>query len=276
MPTTKQLVTHQNPHLDDVAAIWYLQRFVPAWKNAKVKFVPADSKKPLKDTKSVVHIGVGHGQFDEHKGNKADSATTLVWKWMKKQRSVKLTAVQKRALAELADYVNQEDHGLLYADEQREYMIGSVFTYLPQVTKKGSRGSLDFGLKYLDAVYLGLVQKHGLLKDWSKRKEFKTPWGRGVAIQTKASSKVLARVAYSRGFNLFVYKNPQTKYASIKAHNDSKVNLTKAYAAVKDMEPKAEWYLHHSKKMLICGSDVAANLFLSKMSLAKLIALVKK
>ncbi|MAG11316.1 MAG: hypothetical protein CMI52_00715, partial [Parcubacteria group bacterium] len=54
----------------------------------------------------------------------------------------------------------------------------------------------------------------------------------------------------------------------------AKVNLTQAYKKASKLEPEAEWYLHHSKRMLICGSDVAENKKLSKMSLEKLISLL--
>ncbi len=271
----KTIVTHKNPHVDDVAAIWIFLRFIPAWANAKMVFVHADSKQRMRDTRDKIHIGVGHGAFDEHKGNTKDSATTLVWKWGKKNRKYALSTIETRALKELVHYINDEDHGLLFAQQAREFMIGSVFTYLPSVTKQGSRGSLQFGLKYLDAVFSGLKEKHALLADWRKRKEFTTKWGRGVAITTKVSSKVVARVAYAKGFTLFVYRNPVSKYTSIKAQNNSRVNLTRAYNAVKKLEPKSEWYLHHSKKMLICGSDVAANLYLSSAPLSTLISYLR-
>ncbi len=45
---------------------------------------------------------------------------------------------------------------------------------------------------------------------------------------------------------------------------------------MKKIEPQAEWYLHHSKKMLICGSDVAANVYLSKVRIRDLVALIEK
>ncbi len=270
-----QLVTHHNPHLDDVAAIWILKRFLPKWKNARTSFIHADTGTKQKDTASRLYIGVGQGQFDEHKGDKEDSATTLVWKYCKKQKACKVSTVQRRALEELTDYVNDEDHGLLFEQKNREFMIGSVFSYLPEVTEKGSKGTVDFGLLYLDAVFAGLVQKHILMNDWKRRKEFKTRWGKGVAVTTRVSSQVVARVAYSKGYTLFVYRNTKSKYTSIKAKNTSRVNLTKAYKAVKELEPKAEWYFHHSKKMLICGSDVAANMYLSKLKVKDVIALTK-
>ena len=47
------------------------------------------------------------------------------------------------------------------------------------------------------------------------------------------------------------------------------------YAKVKSLEPDAEWYLHFSKDLLICGSDKAANYKLSKLELNDLIGLVK-
>lgn len=274
--STKTIVTHKNPHLDDVAAIWILQRCIPQWKKARLQFIAADHVgHALTDTRDMLHIGVGRGMFDEHKGNTKDSATSLVWKYCKKQKSCKLTKQQKLAMDEIVQYVNDEDHGLYFELPHREFMIGSVFTYLPTVTQEGSEGATAFGLSFLEAVFLGLTEKYILMGDWRKRIEFDTPWGKGVGVRTTVSSKVVARVAYSTGYELFVYKNERAGYLSVKAKNNSKVDLSAAYKALKDKEPRAEWYLHHSKKMLICGSDVANNTFLSKRSIQDLIKLIE-
>ncbi len=37
----KTIVTHLNPDLDAMAAIWLIRRFLPGWSKARVEFVPA-------------------------------------------------------------------------------------------------------------------------------------------------------------------------------------------------------------------------------------------
>ncbi len=271
----RTIITHKSPHLDDITGIWLLKRLLPKWSEARVRFITADMKKKAKNTSEKVYVGVAQTEFDEHKGNLKDSATTLVWKFCKKQRECKLSALEKRAMQELVEYVDDEDHGLYFVKDNREFMIGAVLTYMSDSDSKGSGAAVKFGMDYLDGVFAGLKEKQILVRDWARRKEFKTKWGRGVAVSTKVSSKVLARVAYSKGYKLFIYRNLKSKYTSIKAQNKSRVDLTSAYNKVKEIETKAEWYLHHSKKMLICGSDVAANLYLSKLPLKKIIDLVK-
>lgn len=272
----KLFVTHKNPHLDDVAAIWVLRRALPVWKRARVEFVAADASYTRKDTADRIAIGVGRGQFDEHKGDRADSATTLVWKYCKKQPECVLkTPEERRAMDALVAYVNEEDHGMLFASPTREFMIGSVFTYLGRVTGEGSEGALQFGEQYLAGVYEGLLEKEWCMRDWKKRKEFNTPWGKGVSVTTTVSSKVVARIAYEQDYVLFVYSNPATHYLSIKSRNDSRVDLSGVATAVRSLEPDADWYLHHSYKMLICGSDVSANRALSSLSSAQLVALLQ-
>lgn len=272
----KTIVTHKNPHLDDVAAIWLLKRCLTKWEKAALDFVAADDRNTaMQDTDDRLHIGVGRGMFDEHKGDKNDSATTLVWKYCKKLNGKQFKPYEKRAMDELVAYVNEEDHGMLFEQQHREFMIGSVFTYLPSVTEHGSEGSVAFGSLYLDAVYQGLLEKQLLLADWKKAKSFRTRWGKGIAIETHVSSKVVARVAYSEGYTLFVYRNKRTGYLSVKARNDSRVDLTALYQYLKKEEPQAQWYLHHSKKMLICGSDVAVNTFLSNHTPGELVALLR-
>ena len=37
----KTLVTHINPHLDDIAAIWLFKKYHPDFKDAKIEFISA-------------------------------------------------------------------------------------------------------------------------------------------------------------------------------------------------------------------------------------------
>lgn len=276
----KTIVTHKNPHLDEITCIWMIHRFLPIGKKARVKFltsntaVPGGAARKTTDAKEVVHIGMGRGAFDEHKGNLNESATTLVYKKLIKPKAKFSSPAEKDALEEIVAYVNDEDHGRFIKTAGNEFSIAAALSYLATRGGMSSNEIVVLGEKYLDGVYSALIDKHALDKDWKRAKILKTKWGKGVAVETPVSAKMAMRRAAAEGAVLVVAVNPKTKFRSIRALNESQVDLSRAYTLVKKLEPKAEWYLHHSKKMLICGSDVAANMYLSKLPLAALSRLI--
>lgn len=274
MPT---IVTHLNPHLDEVVCVWMVRRFLPRWNKCVVKYIPTNPKggnvkAPDRDP-NTMYIGVGRGKFDEHKGNLDESATTLVYKFLIGEKKIKLNLIEKAALQELVAFANDEDHGKHITNAHSEFSFAAANAFMPKAGLK-SAAILDAGSAYLDGVFECLKEKHTLERDWKKIKKFKTSWGSAIAIQTEVSPKTVLRRAAKDGVHIAVVLNPKNKFRSIRAVPESQADFTAAFERAHATEPKAEWYLHHSKKMLICGSDVASNLTLSKMSLDKLIALV--
>lgn len=273
----KAIVTHQNPHIDEVACIWMVKRFLKSWDSCAVKYVATNPKggavKAPDKSPDVMYIGVGRGKFDEHKGNLEDSATTLVHKFLTREKKIKLSKVQQGALEELVSYINDEDHGKLITNEFAEFSVASANAYLPRVGYK-SAAILNFGMVYLDGVFECLIEKHLLAQDWKRAKMVSTKWGKAVALSTTVNAKSILRHAVKEGIEIAIILNPKNKFRSIRAIPACAIDLTAAFELAHAAEPKAEWYLHHGKKMLICGSDVAENFTLSRMTLDKLIALV--
>lgn len=273
----KTIVTHNNPHLDEIMCIWMVQRFLSGWESCRVKYVATNPKggsvAGSDENPDLMYIGVGRGKFDEHKGNIEDSATTLVYKFLTREKKITLGKIEAAALAELVNYINDEDHGRHITAPLAEFTMGSVNAFLPRVGYT-SAGILNFGSVYFDGVYECLIEKHKLAADWKRAKVFKTKWGKAVALQTTVNAKSVLRRATGEGIEIAVIVNPENKFHSIRAIPKSLIDLSTAFARAHEAEPRAEWYLHHSKKMLICGSDVAENKSLSKFSLEKMMALI--
>ncbi len=271
------IVTHCNPHLDEVVCIWMIRRFLSDWSQCTIRYIPTNPKGGAvlspDQSPEIMYIGVGRGKFDEHKGNLDESATTLVHAFLLREKKIKLSTVERDALAELVAFVNDDDHGKHITDPHSEFSYSAANAYMPK-TGASSKKILEAGTLYLDGVFSCLVEKHTLERDWVKAKRFKTAWGMAVALQTQASPKTVLRRATREKIQIAVVVNTQNKFRSIRAIPASHADFTDAFTRVHAREPQAEWYLHHSKRMLICGSDVASNLVLSKMSLEKLIALI--
>lgn len=85
----KDIVTHESPHLDEIAAYWKVLRFgkkkFPGADIARLYFV--DNNAEIIPRKGLLALGVGGGQFDEHpkpgKERKRDECTaTLIAKYI--------------------------------------------------------------------------------------------------------------------------------------------------------------------------------------------------
>lgn len=266
------LMTHPTPHLDDVAGIWLLKRFDARYRAARIGFEPARSS-AHPERRGVVYVGVGRGRFDEHKGDVHESATTLVWKYIKGH--ARIARDTKYALERIVRWVRDEDHARNITLPLHEFSLPVVISHMPALRGVGSSGAVEIGFTMLDALLAAHIEEEKFRHAWKRRITFKTPWGRGVGVTSSASSISIARTAFRAGFVLYASVDQKRRYRAIKATGAVRVNLTEAYARAKQLEPRADWYLHHSKRMLICGSDVAQNKILSRLTLKKLIGLVR-
>ncbi len=270
----KTLVTHIKPHLDDICGMWLYKKYVPGWRRARTVFIGMNARggdpyggKSVDTDPNSVHVGVCRGKYDEHKGNVGESAATLVWKDLRRRKLLPREKLMSEALHRMVDFVLEGDLGKRLGNVCSPYEIGPLLLWIADSDERVATGAV-----LLDALLRFFFDRVTLDHDWKKRKEFKTPWGKGVGLVCTA--KVTDR-AYEEGFVLAVHVDTKTGFKSIRADAHSTVDLTRAYEEVKKREPKAGWYFHHSKRLLICGDVVAPRSRLSKLSLGELIGLVR-
>ncbi len=267
----KKILTHPRPHLDDICGIWLLKKYLPGWSKAKPGFVTATT--PASDDPDTLMVGIGRGRYDEHKGDIGESATTLVWKHLRPQVADPLEA---EALDRLTEWVRKGDtsehdagqmvaHGAWLPAEQLHA------SYLRH--GKDSAALYDFGVELCENALERYRNAALLERDWKKRTEFTSPWGRGVGITTDASGA--DDFAYSKGYVIVVVIHPAKGYRGFRATPNSTVDLTATHAYLTGADKKANWFLHHSKKLLLAGSDVAPETPLSKLTLDQLIKAVR-
>ncbi len=269
----KILVTHTRPHLDDVCGIWLYRRFVPSWSRAAVKFISIVNGgrpyggRPVDTDPDIVHFGVARGQYDEHKGDLGKSAAVLVWEDLRRRRLLPQDRLEAKALQAVVYFVLEGDLGKHIGPPEWAYSLDNLIRWIPDSRERIRSGSI-----LLEALLNFFKARFTLDRDWKRRKEFKTRWGRGVGLISTASGTLRA---YADGLTVVVQIDPQHGYRSIRARADSRVNLTRAWKRVQQLEPGADWYLHHSRRLLICGDEVAPGSKLSKLSLEELIKLLK-
>ncbi len=265
----KNLVTHLRPHLDDVCALWLLRRYLPEAKDAEIGFVATNERGgDVHDSADTVHIGVGRGMFDEHKGDVGECATTLVFKHIASR--VEIPPQERRALQKIADWVLLQDTGKLNAAPQHEFSVPVILEGEYDRTRDNG-AVVDFGFAILDALLIGQRNVVKIEDDWQKRVEFVSRFGKAVAIESK--TRGMDAHAYALGIPLVVIAD-DTGYRTIRADALSDIDLTPVYETIKTLDPRGRWYFHHSKKMLICGGEHAPGSPPSALPLRRLIEIL--
>lgn len=264
------LVTHHRPHIDDICGMWLLARY---WKPAKEhRFAFVSSKERDPGDPARVWVGVGRGRFDEHKGDLGESATSLVFRFVREERK-DLKPGELNALTRLVTWVRDEDMGLHDEEPERPFGPTAFLRSHFDLNGRDSATVVSFCLAYLDDVFEALRMEERLAEDWEARNEFESPWGHAVALETTAYA--MDEYAYRRGFALVVFVNPKTGFRGFRAAPKSAVDLTAAYEALRRADAKTDWYLHHSRKLLLAGSDVAPDSKLSRLTLQDLVRVLE-
>jgi hypothetical protein len=276
----KIIVTHANPDLDAIGAVWLLKRFDPDYQEARVAFVPAGSTyqdKPVDSSPDVVHVDTGLGRFDHHQTNKRTSAAQLVLEHLLTQKPGQLESPQalKRLIALIVEDDHFEDCYWPEADHDRYTFF---ITAILDGVKSGSQVTDDelavFGMRCLDGVYATLklrVEAEQEMKE--KGKEFISPWGKALAIA--GQNKEIEKLAQKRGYVLVIRKDPEAGNVRIKAQPKSDVDLSVAYEQLRKKDPQATWFLHVSKRMLLNGTHKDPTMKSTTLSLEEVVALLK-
>jgi len=257
------IVTHSNPDLDCIMATWLLKRFC-GMEDAEIKFIKFGEPIPQK-YKGAVFVDIGKGEYDHHHREDFVSSATLILEKFKLQND--------SVLKQLADIARRIDHGLPNERTRGLLNLVNIIAGLNKLYQDNSLKVITIAFDCLDAIYKQSSQSIHFEEEFQKGVKFCTKWGSGVGIETH--NREARGYFYRKGYVVFVYVDPVTQYRGFAALGGRGVDLSNVYEKVKALEPDADWYLHFSKDLLICGSDKAVNYKLSKLKLDELINLVK-
>lgn len=279
---SKILVTHINPHLDDIAAIWLFKKFNPEFKDARLEFLKATSgtitfeNKPVDENPDVVHFGIGKGKFDEHKGDIDECATSLVWKTLRpasqgeQAQGINIDSIEKLALQRIVEWVTLEDTGRLSVGEYDEFSV-PAFIRPDDSTQEGSKKSVELGSEILDRILKVVKNTEQAKVDWEKRVEFESKFGKSIAVNSTAIDRNFCK---SKGGDLFLMYDPRSGHVQYFTPSHE-IDLEPIYTKVKELDLQADWFLHHSHHMVICGSGTAPDSKKTKLSFEQLMEAVK-
>ncbi|MBI2010008.1 MAG: hypothetical protein HYS86_02390 [Candidatus Chisholmbacteria bacterium] len=282
---SKTIVTHLNPDLDALTAVWLLKRFGgEEFVEARLAFIPAGETYrgvAVDSDPEVVHVDVGLGKFDHHQVDMRTSAAELVYQSLGKEKP-ELT--EDEALKRLVAIVVDIDYGagdlsypeaasdryaMLFNERQ---IIGGWYRVFPGQSDKIA----ELGLTVLDGVYESLRGKVVAEGEFERAKEFETQWGKGIGMET--AEREFGTLAFARGYTVVVTKDPEGGNVRVKAREKQggkRIDLTPLYNSVREKDPEADWYFHVSRKMLLNGSRVNPKMKASRLTLAQVIALLQ-
>jgi hypothetical protein len=234
-------------------------------QDAALRFVPAgetlDGQPPDADPR-VVHVDTGGGRFDHHRTNDhALSAAELV------RRAV---APDDPVLARLIRHVTQIDHAQIDITpifNVNDLIAGYHILHGAEPERVVQAMSANF-----DAWYAQEARQLRLDAAFAQRVEFDTPWGLGIAMESDDGGS--SRLAFGAGAVLYVYRDGQGR-TGIAARARSHVDLTPVYYDLRRLDPGADWYLHPSKRLLLCGTAKAPPRVPSNLTLDQIVGVLR-
>lgn len=277
----KKIITHINPDLDAIAAVWLIKRFLPGWKEAEINYCQSgealDNQPPDKDP-NILHVDTGLGKLDHHQFNKVTSAAEICFDYIKQKRKGKpFKKLDEKAIVQIIKVVTEVDNARDLNWPETETNRNNFYLHNLIAGIRGMAGSdeeaMEFGLKGIDAAFHQIKKSIDAQEELKEGIEFETPWGKAIGVET-GNDNVLWE-GEKKGYCLVVRKDSEAGGVRIYARYDTEVDLTKAYNQVRKMDPDSDWYLHQSKKLLL-NAATSHEMKPTKLSLKEIIEVLKK
>ena len=274
----KLIVTHLRPDLDAATAAWLIYTHLPGWSNAEFRFIPAGStldNLPPDDNSDIIHVDTGLGKFDHHQFQAKLSASKMVFDHLLKMGAIAIKG--QEALDRLVNYVTEIDN---FAEMYFPNPNSDIYDFLLNELIEGYKAKtfddeqvIRFAFSGLEAALQMLKNKINAEKEIKNGLIFQSKFGKTLAIETRNEEALT--VALKEGYRLVIRKDPEKGFIRLKTPPERKYDLTAIYEIVKKKDPKATWYLHISKNMLLNGSSKNPGAVASRLSLQQLIEIVK-
>jgi hypothetical protein len=296
------IISHEGPHLDELAAIWLLKSFgeekFPGIEKARLIFdrEQASGKSAAdfeKEGVLLIGVGEGRGRFNEHPVNgdrkEGECAATLVAKELevdddpalqKILRYVLITETQGGAkpfeLSSLVKTLSDEEPEKLVewttrALEAKYREQLQFWSRTKQEFEKNSKIETVPGLNGRMLKIAVVVSDDKLVYRFA----FSLHGGRiAVVVQKKSTGNV--QIFMNKRFGLFMDDIAQMiRYEEQRVKSNVVTTDWEMLRAEGKIEGVEEWYYHWAAQMLLNGSLTAPNVPPTKLSLEKIIKIVK-
>lgn len=307
----KLIVTHKASDLDAIGSSWMINRFLPGWENAEIRFVPAGNKLAGKYIREgeiiekvefddgseaeVIHVDTGMCSLDHHQIASDDVCSTSIALdyVLKNNEALRNDKNKVEALKRIAEYAVDDDHfqEVFFLDPTSyvyDFSIVSLIHGIKLLHPKDDTTTMTFGLDIMDSIFHyfeNLIWAEQEIVE--KGIEFHTKWGKSIAIETH--NDTVMKLAQTQGYVLSVRKDPTTGNVRIKVRpkrrknkkypegvlEDVEVDLTPVYEKLMKLDPDATWFLHISKRMLLNGSSKNPSMRGSKLKLDEVVEVLQ-
>lgn len=287
----KTIVTHFAPDVDAVASVWLLKRFLPGWDEAKVEYVAAGktlNNEIVDSDPDILHVDTGMGKLDHHQTGEDTCAARRTFEYIAAQFQISNIKYQKNgknnyfsieALERLVEVVNDIDHfrEVYFPNPTADFYdfnLVAILDGLKLLYSTDNNRILEAGLICMDGIYKTFQNKVWAKSELKEKGvPFKTRWGKGIGIETVNDEAV--RLAQKSGYVVAVRKDPKKEFVRIKVLPESTADLTNCYHKFKKLDPKATWFLHAGKKMLLNGSVKNPESIPTRLTLNEVIEVLK-
>lgn len=275
---TKTIVTHLSPDLDAVTSIWLIKKYLPQWKEAQVVFVASSSlwnEIAVDSDPDIIYVDTGMGKFDHHQTTDFTCATKKVFNFLNNQGSIPSKYVE--GLSRFVTLITQLDHfaEVTYpeaASDRYDICLHQLVGTLKYVLGSDNR-VVECMLPLLESAQTLFVNKVRAEAEIKKGYVFDSVWGKSIIVSTE--NKEVMKLAQKMGYMLVVTKTEDRGYVRIKIPPFLKQDLEPLYKKIIKADPKAYWYFHVSKHMLLNDPTQKPNSIPSSLSLKQLVALIK-
>lgn len=264
MDAAPVIVGHLSPDVDCLCAIWILRRW-GGLHDATLRFVPSGQTldgAPADSNPAVIHVDTGRGRFDHHSADDHTlSATELV------RRTY---APSEAVLHRIAQDVTRIDHALATGGTAPDIcdLIDGFNALYPETPEAVASAMFP----NFDAWYASEAKQVRLENAFARRIEFDTPWGFGIAMESDDGGS--SRLAYGAGAVLYAYRDGKGNMG-IAAKSRAPIDLTQVFRDLKRIDPKADWYLHPSRRLLLCGTPKSPPRVPSSLTLEQLVGVLR-
>ena len=301
------IVTHASPDWDAIGSVWILKRFLPGWENAKVEFVPAGNRSPrvahkdeeansqvvvTKDDTKIIHVDTGLTPLDHHQiYDTTICSVSRSWEYVLQQNPSlhATTSDTKRedkihAMERIVSYLVQLDHfqEVFWPDagsDIHEFTLYGILEGMKGLHPDDDNYFVSWGMEILDAMLKRFESRIWAEKEIAQGKEFRTKWGKGLALATINDSAI--KLAQKMGYAVVVRKDPRKGYVRIKAVPFKEgitpdINLSLVHNQLEKMDPEATWFLHVSNKMLLNGTPKNPKMIPTHLTLEQIVKVLER
>lgn len=273
------IVTHAYPDLDAISSSWLVRKFYPGFADAEITFVSAGktlNEAPPDENPEIIHVDTGFGRFDHHQTDEYTCAAKRVFEYLRDNDHIPHNLVT--ALERMVKYINTIDHfaEVYYedaTDDKYDFGLASIIDGLHNTIHIDAE-VVTITFKLLEAELQLFRNKVRAEQELQKGYNFTTRWGKSLAMETRNEEAV--KIALKSGYSFVVRKDPVKGFVRVKTLPDKQYDLTPLYDAFLAKEPKATWFLHVSKNMLLNGSAKNPSAIPSILTLPQLIEIIKK